>query len=577
MSNLPQIDRRPLTRCAIYTRKSCERGLDAEVNSLESQRDVCSAYIRCQEHRGWLELPCRYDDGGYSGSNLSRPALQRLLSDIESGRVDLIVVYKIDRLTRSLTDFVRLVDALQTYGAAFVSVTQAFDTSDSMGRLVLNVLLTFAQFERELLGDRIRDKFHSLKSRGKYVGGVPPFGYARGKKGLVIDPAEAPWVRRIFREYPRAVSGNQLIKQLRMDGFVSRRFTSKRGNVFGGNPVTVGHLSRMLTNPVYLGFQVSRGEWFQGEHDPIITRAEWDAVQEARRTRFPVASRKDPTRNILLGLFYDEQGRRMKVDVHCAEGHPHPSRYYFSERTRWATHQHIKRVRVDAVQAEQLAHSALQAFFHDRPQVGQAVMSIGVYSSDTKRLLKNAAIASSRIQRMGRAELRMLIDAIVVRAEVAKSELRLFVSCYEISRFLAWNGRGVFTAAPPEPSAMANRVHLIRAPAHLIREHRRFTLPIRKREIVGMPNPKLVALLDRAASMRQLALTNRNKAPDELAREQRIGPSYFARLLRLNYLAPDIQTAIVDGTHPPDLTPKKLIYSMLPLDWEQQRQLLGFG
>src|SRR4051794_21802778 len=235
--DLPDVALAVQQRCAVYTRKSSERGLDLSVNSLETQRDICSAYIKCQAHRHWIELPHQYDDGGFSGANVARPALERLLSDIEAGRVDLVVVYKIERLTRSLTDFIRLIDAFRTFGVGFVSVTQAFETSDSMGRLVLNVLLTFAQFEREMIGERLSDKMHSTKSRGKFAGGIPPFGYRKGKKGLEIEPAEAQWVRRIFREYPTARSGNQLIKRLRCEGFVSRRFTSKAGNVHGGNPI----------------------------------------------------------------------------------------------------------------------------------------------------------------------------------------------------------------------------------------------------------------------------------------------------------------------------------------------------
>jgi site-specific DNA recombinase len=564
-------------RCAIYTRKSSERGLDLPVNSLETQRDICSAYIKCQGHRHWIELPHQYDDGGYSGAHLTRPALQRLLSDIEAGRLDLVVVYKIDRLTRSLTDFIRLIDAFRTFGVGFVSVTQAFDTSDSMGRLVLNVLLTFAQFERELMGERLSDKIHSMKSRGKFAGGIPPFGYRKGKKGLEIEPAEAGWVRRIFREYPSAQSGNQLMKQLRCEGFISRRFTSKVGNVLGGNPMSTGHLNRILGNPIYLGFQVSRGEWYKAEHEPIITRAEWDLAQLAKRNRFPVASRKDPSRNILLGLLYDEQGRRLKLDMCRPHGTRHVARYYYSERTRWATREQIKRVRVDADQAEQFVQTTLQAFLNNRPDMGAAIMSIGTYTPETKRLLKNGTLAISRINRMDRLCLRRLFEALISRAEVTRTEIRLFVSCYELARFLAWDGEGLFERSRTAPTRTADRVHLVRAPAHLVREHRRFSLPIRQRLPGGKPNPKLVALLERAAATRQLVLQNRDVTPEDLARQRRMGPSYFARMLRLNYLAPDIQAAIVDGTQPPDLTPKKLIFSLLPLDWEQQRQMLGFG
>jgi site-specific DNA recombinase len=204
MMNQPDIGRR-VTRCAIYTRKSTEYRLDLPVNSLETQRDVCRSYIRCQAHRNWVESPTMYDDGGYSGGTLVRPALARLITDIEHGRVDMIVIYKIDRLTRSLLDFVRLIEVLDKYGVGFVSVTQAFDTSDSMGRLVLNILLTFAQFERELMSDRVRDKKAAMRKNGLFAGGLPPFGYIVERGGrLVVDEDRALIVKELFERYPKA-------------------------------------------------------------------------------------------------------------------------------------------------------------------------------------------------------------------------------------------------------------------------------------------------------------------------------------------------------------------------------------
>lgn len=194
-------------RCAIYTRKSTAAGLELEVNSLETQREVCSAYINCQSHRNWVELPQKYDDGGFSGGSLERPALKHLLGDIEAGRIDMVVVYKIDRLSRSLGDFIRLIDTLDELGASFVSVTQTFDTSDSMGRLVLNILLTFAQFERELAADRTRDKKAALMRRGLFTGGTPPFGYVLAKGGkLAVEPEGAALVREMFERFPEVAA-----------------------------------------------------------------------------------------------------------------------------------------------------------------------------------------------------------------------------------------------------------------------------------------------------------------------------------------------------------------------------------
>jgi DNA invertase Pin-like site-specific DNA recombinase len=223
--NSEPIERR-ITRCAIYTRKSTEYGLDKAVNSLDAQREVCRAYIKCQAHRNWIEVPRRYDDGGYSGGTLIRPALNRLVADIEGGTVDMVVIYKIDRLTRSLLDFVRLIDVLERYGVSFVSVTQSFDTSDSMGRLVLNVLLTFAQFERELMSDRVRDNKAAMRKKGLFAGGLPPFGYLVNRGGgLVIDKDRAAIVTELFQRYPETGSVRELVRDLNRRGCVTRRWT----------------------------------------------------------------------------------------------------------------------------------------------------------------------------------------------------------------------------------------------------------------------------------------------------------------------------------------------------------------
>ena len=224
-------------RCAIYTRKSTTDRLDHEFNSLETQREICQAYIKCQAHRNWVELPHRYDDGGFSGGNLERPALKHLIADIEAVRVDIIVIYKIDRLSRSLTDFVRLIDVLDKYGVGFVSVTQTFDTSDSMGRLVLNILLTFSQFERELASDRARDKKAALKRRGLFVGGTPPFGFklVKGRR-LVVDAERAKLVREMFSRFPD-IPAAQLAREFRARGCTTRQFRTKAGRLRGGWPI----------------------------------------------------------------------------------------------------------------------------------------------------------------------------------------------------------------------------------------------------------------------------------------------------------------------------------------------------
>src|ERR1700694_3023387 len=267
-------------RCAIYTRKSTEHGLDLEFNSLDAQRDACEAYIKSQALQGWKALPQHYDDPAYSGGNLDRPALKKLLADIEAGRIDVIVVYKIDRLTRSLADFAKLVEAFDTRSISFVAVTQQFNTTTSMGRLTLNVLLSFAQFERELSSERVRDKIAASRRKGKWTGGSVPLGYDAKDKKLVINKIEAETVRAIFRLYLELKSFSKLVVELDRRGIVTKRRTTKVTKYLGGIPFTYGPLAYFLKNRLYLGEVHHGGKWFEGEHEAIIDRVTFERVQQ---------------------------------------------------------------------------------------------------------------------------------------------------------------------------------------------------------------------------------------------------------------------------------------------------------
>src|SRR5947208_1564098 len=266
-------------RCAIYTRKSSEEGLEQEVHSLQAQREACEAFIESQRQEGWVRLRTAYDDGGFSGATMDRPALQRLLGDLTAGRVDTIVVYKIDRLTRSLADFAKIVEILDTSGASFVSVTQQFNTTTSMGRLTLNVLLSFAQFEREVIGERIRDKIAASKKKGMWMGGVPPLGYRAQDRKLVIVDSEAEIVRLIYRRYAELGSVRLLKDELEARSIRSKLRTSASGRISGGKPFARGALYLMLQNRIYRGEIVHREQSHLGEHEPIIDQPLWDAVQ----------------------------------------------------------------------------------------------------------------------------------------------------------------------------------------------------------------------------------------------------------------------------------------------------------
>lgn len=563
-----------VVRCAIYTRKSTDRGLEKDANSLETQRSVCQAYIKCHAHRNWTELPYRYDDGGFSGANLQRPALQRLIADVEAGRIDVIVIYKIDRLSRSLTDFVRLMDVLQRYGASFVSVTQTFDTSDSMGRLVLNILLTFAQFERELMADRVRDKKAEMRRRGLFTGGTPPVGYLRSRTGkLVLDPDWAPLIKEVFQRYPQE-SAQKLAEDFTARGIMTRTNRAKNGNRHGGQRIWPRTIHSILNNPIYAGYFVHHGEWMPAEVEPLVTREEWDLAHDIMASRYPQI--RDPIKNFLLGILHDEAGRRMRV-FGSGPGRSNEYRYYKSIKAGWAVGTIHRKIMVSADRVEELAVSTLQALLVDRIKLKQSVLSLGQYSPEIARLLDRGQLASRRLAQMDKAQLREAFLALVPRAEVTKSELRLLISCHELNRFLGWDGKGIFRKTEVLPAMGADRFRMIYSPATLVCGHPYFSLPIgRCREIDCSPDPKLVALLEEAAELQRFMLHNRDKSISELATERGMGASTFARIVRVNYLAPDIQAAIYDGTQPSGLTKRRILYGSQPLDWEQQRQLMGF-
>jgi site-specific DNA recombinase len=271
---------KPKVRAAVYTRKSSEEGLDQEFNSLHAQRAAGEAYVASQSAEGWLLVPDRYDDGGISGATLERPALKRLLADVEAGRIDCVVVYKVDRLSRSLTDFAKLVDAFERHGVSFVSVTQHFCTTTSMGRLTLNILLSFAQFERELAGERIRDKFAASRAKGMWMGGSPPLGYDVRDRKLVVNPAEAELVRLIFRRFLDLGSALLLIRELNAQGYRTKSWTTQAGTFRQGRLFDKATLYKILRNRTYLGEAVHKGKSYPGEHEPIVERAAWDRVHE---------------------------------------------------------------------------------------------------------------------------------------------------------------------------------------------------------------------------------------------------------------------------------------------------------
>ncbi|WP_426610521.1 recombinase family protein [Bradyrhizobium sp. McL0616] len=347
-----------LLRCAIYTRKSTEHGLEQEFNSLDAQREACEAFIKSQAFAGWRVLPQQYNDPAYSGGNLDRPALKRLIMDVEAGKVDVVVVYKIDRLTRSLADFAKLVDAFDVKSVSFVAVTQQFNTTTSMGRLTLNVLLSFAQFERELSAERVRDKVAASRRKGKWTGGSVPLGYDAENKKLIINKAEAETVRTIFGLYLEVGSFSKLVAELDRRKIVTKRRNSKVLKYRGGIPFTYGPLAYFLKNRIYIGETHHGGKWFKGEHAALLDRRTFDRAQDL--LKFNTVKRKvkfSESGALLGGKLFDDKGNRMGPSFSSKSGVRY--RFYVSVALRGRKHEAGSVSRISAPEIEGLVKAAL--------------------------------------------------------------------------------------------------------------------------------------------------------------------------------------------------------------------------
>ncbi|OSM07384.1 recombinase family protein [Magnetofaba australis] len=420
-------------RCAIYTRKSTEEGLDMEFNSLDAQREACEAYIASQQHEGWLQVPDRYDDGGFSGGNMERPALQRLLRDIEAGRVDCCVVYKIDRLSRSLVDFTKMVELFDQRQVTFVSITQSFNTTTSMGRLTLNVLLSFAQFEREVASERIRDKFSASRKKGMWMGGHPPLGYDVANRRLVINEAEAVTVRMIFDRFIQIGSATDFAKELRENGLRTKSWTSSKGTFHPGKPFDKSAIYRILNYRAYIGDVVYKGEVYPGEHEPIVTLRQWNQAQSIlqQNARKRASRARAQTPSPLKGLIRCGHCHRKMTTSHSRKG-GRLYRYYLCGTAAKQSHSDCPVGNIAAGEIEELVLSQLQRMVSSPELIARTWRSAND-QSDSKHSEKDIITAMQTIEPVW-SELfpgeqtrliQLLISRIEVRTDGVKIHLRV--------------------------------------------------------------------------------------------------------------------------------------------------------
>ena len=565
-------------RCAIYTRKSSEEGLEQAFNSLDAQREACAAFILSQKHEGWTVLPMLYDDGGFSGGTMDRPALQRLLGDIRAGQVDVVVVYKIDRLTRSLFDFAKIVEAFDLRGVSFVSITQQFNTTTSMGRLTLNVLLSFAQFEREVAGERIRDKIAASKRKGMWMGGLPSLGYDVQNRKLVVNEEEARTVVHIFRRYGELRSVRVLQEELDVAGIRSKRRILADGSPFGGQKLSRGALYLMLQNRIYRGEITHKGNAYPAEHQPIVDKVLWDQVQatlaENRVDRATGADAKQPS--LLAGLIFDESGERLTPSHAVKKGTRY--RYYVSRSLIVGTARDKSTGRrIPAANLETLVITKLRNFLADEGAILNAVREEHVDGAAQSRLIGRGVKIAKEIESLMPERLRAMLMTLISRVDIRSD-------CVEISvlrsRLVELLGSGLIDLLTQQatPDNEAKAILTLTVRARLQRVGREMKMLVENTDDQTKADPALLRIVARAHDIQERLMQKSGLTLHAIASQEHVTPGYVSRLLRLSSLAPDIITAIVNGKNPPQLTAKKLMRLALeiPVDWTAQRKLLGF-
>lgn len=563
-------------RCAIYTRKSSEEGLEQSFNSLDAQREACRAFIGSQKHEGWHALKASYDDGGYSGATMERPALRRLIEDVKAGKVDAVVVYKVDRLTRSLPDFAKIVEVFDAHQVSFVSVTQHFNTTTSMGRLTLNVLLSFAQFEREVTGERIRDKIAASKRRGMWVGGFPPLGYDLKDRKLVVNRAEAEQVREIYRQYLKLGCVSKLKTYLEGKGIRAKERVSQAGRKSGGAVYSRGALYNLLRNRLYLGEIEHRGQVYAGEHEAIVARRLWKRAQEQLRANDRAHRNRSRAAvpSLLAGLIYDEHGNRFTPAHAVKNGKRY--RYYVSQAAiKKPRSNHQGPVRIPAGEIEALVYSKLRSFLGSSHEVIEALALQKEKGTDTHRFLAAAEDWSKRLASVESAETRSFIRSLIARVNVHTARLYVHIPKQALRAALTGDGR---LAKPP--AANHSNGHLrLEVKAILKRCGGELCLILASdsgEAIPFHPRPSLIKIVVRAHDWYQRIVRGEFSGAWSIARATGLDERYVRRILQCAFLAPDIVESIVDGRQPVQLTFDKFRYP-IPAEWPAQHQVLGFS
>src|ERR1700676_3113806 len=527
-------------RCAIYTRKSSEEGLEQEFNSLHAQREACEAYIKSQRHEGWTCLAQPYDDGGLSGATIDRPALQQLLADIQAGKIDAVVTYKVDRLTRSLADFAKIVEIFDAKGVSFVSVTQQFNTTTSMGRLTLNVLLSFAQFEREVTGERIRDKIAASKQKGMWMGGWVPIGYDRKDRTLTINATEALTVRAIFDLFLKLKNVGRVQAELMRLNLTTKPYATPRGRAVGGLSFARGHIYKILSNPLYIGEIVHRSVRYPGQHPPLIDAATWDAVQAqlAASHHENRARTNAKSKSLLAGLIYDDAGNRL-VSSHATKNGKRYRYYVTSEGTgRSVAAARTPRLRLPAAIIDELVLTKIQGFLTDKAQISVLLREtrcrpaeigggLGIASKFADSLTSTAPMAQN-------------VADLLARVTVGPTSLNISI---KRDRLLA---KLTDTFAEPSQDDGQDNIICLEAtvPAAPGSGSGKFVFEDQNGKT---PDAVVVKAIARASIWFEQLLTGKSPSMAEIAVREDITDNYVSNLIHLAWLSPDLVGRVLEG------------------------------
>lgn len=548
-------------RCAIYTRKSSEEGLEQEFNSLHAQREACEAYVLSQRHEGWQLLPTLYDDGGFSGGNMERPALKALMNDIDAGAVDVIVVYKVDRLTRSLADFAKLVEKMDAKHISFVSVTQQFNTTTSMGRLTLNVLLSFAQFEREVTGERIRDKIALSKAKGKWMGGTVPTGYRCEDHRLLICKKDAALIRHIFTRYLALGSINLLKAELDAEGYCTKQRVSKTGREYGGLPFTKGNLATILRNRVYIGEIGHKGTWHPGNHDAIISIEQFNAVQEAvasnRMKQLGSANAKSPC--LLASKLFDDRGNYMSPK-HSRTRKRH-YRYYTSQAIIQGRHHGAGSLpNIPAHEIEQIVASEILAFLKNEERLHPYI------AHETVEQQQALLAKAKAVDFTDHTTTQMFYCKVISEVTLSEHDVRVILCEQNLLSLLRDIDTEEASRMPEQPILLHKAIRL-------------GTVNNGSKVVIGgtapVSNAYLLKAIARAHAWNQQMLNGEVRSMTEIAKREGIeSPSYVRTIMNLQWLAPDITEAVLAGGGVNHITFGQLTKAARIYDWTEQRKAL---